>query len=60
MAKENLTVGLNAELQKIVDILAESGYETYGIEQEGHVDLRVERPKYKVYIAKAVSKIPTA
>ena len=54
--KENLTVGLNADLQEIVDTLARGGFEVCGIVQEGFLDSRKDRPGYKVIVTKAVPK----
>lgn len=54
--KENLTVGLNADLQAIVDTLAVGGYEVCGIEPEGFVNSRLERPAYKVSVTRAIPK----
>jgi hypothetical protein len=56
MEKENLTVGLNEDLQKIVDTLAAGSYEVCGIEPEGFIDSRRDRPAYKVFVTKAVPK----
>jgi hypothetical protein len=56
MEKENSTAGLNADLQEVVDTLANGGYEVCGIEPEGFVNSRLERPAYRVVVTKAVPK----
>ena len=56
MENKKLTVGLNADLQEIVDVLANGGYEVCGIEQEGFIDSLRERPAYKVIVSKAIPK----
>jgi hypothetical protein len=56
MEEQNLTVGLNEDLKKIVDTLAVGGYEVCGIEPEGFINSRLERPAYKVIVTKAVPK----
>ena len=53
--KEGFGVGLSADLQKIVDTLAEGGYEVCGIEPAGFVNMEKERPTCKVLVTKAVS-----
>ena len=57
MEEQELTVGLNEDLQEIVDTLANGGYEVCGIEPEGFVNSRLERPAYKVIVTKAVPRI---
>ena len=56
MENERLTVGLNADLQKIVDTLANGGYEVCGISHDGFVDSMRDRPAYKVLVTKAIPK----
>ncbi len=56
MEKKDLTVGLNADLQEVVDTLANGGYEVCGIEPEGFIDSKRDRPAYKVLITKAIQK----
>jgi archaeosine-15-forming tRNA-guanine transglycosylase len=45
-----------ADLQAVVDALANGGYEVCGIEPEGFINSRLERPAYRVIVAKAVHK----
>ena len=54
--RKDLTVGLNADLQEIVDVLARGGYETYGIAFERVIDCDRNRSAYTVTVTKAVPK----
>lgn len=56
--EKDMTVGLNADLQAIVDTLAAGCYEVCGIEREGYVNGKQDRPAYKVIVTKAVQKNP--
>jgi len=56
MGEQNLTVGLNADLQEVVDALARGGFEVCGIYHEGFIDLCKDRPAYKVIVTKAIPK----
>ena len=60
METEKLTVGLNADLQEVVDALANGGFEVCGIEHSGFIDSKVSRPAYKVIVTKAVPKVKTS
>ena len=55
--EQEMTVGLNADLQEVVDALAAGNFEVCGIEHTGFIDSKKERPAYKVIVTKAIQKM---